>query len=288
MIMSKTKVSPLKNIMLPRLELQAAVLATRLTTFILSALKWQGTIHLWSDSQIVLCWINSSKKLTPFVSHRIAETTNSFAANKWHYCPSADNPADLLTRGITSQQLTLSKLWKHGPTWLTSRELWPIKSNESHPLDITAVLDNSQVNVAANDVGLHQIIILSDYSTLARVLRITAYVLRFVHNCRHPQTLLVGALSTTEQRKANLKWVLNTQQQVFSKEIANIRSKSKRSFLVRQLRLFIDSSGALRCGGGFIMRHFQNLQGFHIYCLLNIISLNLLFTPLTLHSFMLE
>ena len=145
MIMSKTKVSPLKKITLPRLELQAAVLATRLTTFILSALKWQGTIHLWSDSQIVLCWINSSKKLTPFVSHRIVEITNSFAANNWHYCPSADNPADLLTRGITSQQLTLSTLWKNGPTWLTSRELWPIQSNESHPLDITAVLATEEI-----------------------------------------------------------------------------------------------------------------------------------------------
>ena len=103
--------------------------------------------------------------------------------------------------------------------------------------------------MAANDVGLHQIITLSDYSTLARVLRIAAYVLRFVHNCRHPQTPLVGVLNTTEQPKANLKWVLNAQQQVFSKEIANIRSKSKQSSLVRQLSLFIDSSAALRCGG---------------------------------------
>ena len=100
-IMSKTKVSPLKNISLPRLQLQAAVLATRLTTFILVALKWQGTTHLWSDSQIVLCWINNSKKMTPFVSHRGVEITNSFAANKWHYCPSTDISADLPTRGIT-------------------------------------------------------------------------------------------------------------------------------------------------------------------------------------------
>ena len=54
LVMSKTKVSPLKSVTLPRLELQAAVLATRLTNFILSALNWQGTIYLWSDSQIVL------------------------------------------------------------------------------------------------------------------------------------------------------------------------------------------------------------------------------------------
>ena len=260
LVMSKTKVSPLKNVTLPRLELQAAVLATRLTNFILSVLNWQGTIYLWSDNQIVLHWINSSKKLAPFVSHRVNEITNSFAANKWNYCPSTDNPADLLTRGITSQQLILSTLWKHGPTWLTSRHLWPVQSlNETPPPNILAVLateeissdlsTTSQSNVTTNDVGLHQIIKLTDYHTLARVQRVTAYILRFVHNCRYPQTSVLGVLISAEQRKANLRWVLNTQQQVFSNEIANIKSKSRRSSLVRQLRLFIDSSGALRCGG---------------------------------------
>ena len=259
LVMYKTKVSPLKSVTLSTLELQAAVLGTGLTNFILSALKWQGTIYLWSDSQIVLCWINSSKKLTPFVSHRVNEITNSFAANKWNYCPSTDNPADLLTRGITSQQLTLSTLWKHGPTWLTSKQLWPIQSvNDTPPLNITAVLateeissatSTSQSNAVKKDVGLHQIITLSDYSSLVRVQRVTAYVLRFVHNCRHPQTSMLGVLSSAEQRKANLQWILNTQQQVFSHEIENIKSKSRRSSLVRQLRLFIDSSGALRCGG---------------------------------------
>ena len=102
LVMSKSRVSPLKTVFLPRLELMAAVLATRLTKFILSSVKCQCAVHLWSDSQIVLCWINSFKKLKPFVSHRIDEITSSFPESCWHYCPSADNPADLLTAGISS------------------------------------------------------------------------------------------------------------------------------------------------------------------------------------------
>ena len=112
LVMSKTRVSPLKPMSLPRLELMAAVIAIRLAKFILSSIKCQCNVHLWSDSQIVLHWINSCKKLTPFISHRINEITSAFPTTVWQYCPTSDNPADLLTRGITSQQLALSTLWK--------------------------------------------------------------------------------------------------------------------------------------------------------------------------------
>ncbi|MCY3927479.1 MAG: A17 family peptidase [Acidobacteria bacterium] len=71
-IMSKTRVAPLKQLTLPRLELMGAVLAARLSNFILRSFQHtqlHTSIHLWSDSQIVLHWINSKKKLKQFVSH---------------------------------------------------------------------------------------------------------------------------------------------------------------------------------------------------------------------------
>lgn len=40
-------------------------------------------------------------------------------------CPTADNPAVLLTCGINAQQLQSSHLWKHGPQWLLSKSQWP-------------------------------------------------------------------------------------------------------------------------------------------------------------------
>jgi hypothetical protein len=45
---------------------------------------------------------------------------------KWRYCPTKDNPADLLTRGIATSQFKSSSLWFHGPTWLTTPDNWPV------------------------------------------------------------------------------------------------------------------------------------------------------------------
>ena len=261
LVMSKTRVSPLKSVSLPRLELMAAVLAVRLAKFIISSIKCTCTIHLWSDSQIVLHWINSSKKLKPFVNTRVSEIASTFPASCWQYCPTFDNPADLLTRGITSQQLLLSTIWKHGPAWLTSKSHWPTWHpteviHSQHPETIAALTveeaettDSEMTNKSTPEHELHHILNISRCNSLTKLLSVSAYILRFIHNCKTPATKQVGTITPTEQQKANLLWIRSTQHQVFMNEINNIKSTSHRLPLVRQLRLFIDNHGTLRCGG---------------------------------------
>ena len=101
LVMSKSRVAPIKTVTLPKLELMAAVMATRLVQFVKSSLHLQTDdhIHMWTDSQIVLHWIHRPNNSNPFVSHRVAEIVEAFPANVWSYTPSSDNPADLLTRG---------------------------------------------------------------------------------------------------------------------------------------------------------------------------------------------
>ena len=97
-IMAKTRVASLKHCTLPRLELMAVLVAARLARFIISSLKLESApTYIWTDSQIVLYWVHSSKKLPQFVSHRVAEINQSTPAASWKYCPTNDNPADLLT-----------------------------------------------------------------------------------------------------------------------------------------------------------------------------------------------
>ena len=73
LIFSKSRVAPLKETSLPRLELLAVLIDTRSINFTQSL---QLKIHrktLWTDSQYVLHWLKSKKILTPFFQRRIDE-----------------------------------------------------------------------------------------------------------------------------------------------------------------------------------------------------------------------
>ncbi|XP_065911245.1 uncharacterized protein [Dysidea avara] len=76
-VIAKICVAPLSKLTLHKLELMAALVATRLTKFVTESLNSfypHTPVHLWSDSQIVLHWIGSQKKQKlQFVSHRIQE-----------------------------------------------------------------------------------------------------------------------------------------------------------------------------------------------------------------------
>ena len=119
MAMSKSRVAPLKKLTLPQLELMAAVVGARLASYLRNQLKITRTVY-WSDSQIVIHWLCSTKELKQFVKNRVIEIRKSTSNAIWNYCPSSDNPADLLTRGVRTDALIASEQWNNGPTWLTN------------------------------------------------------------------------------------------------------------------------------------------------------------------------
>jgi len=169
------------------------------------------------------------------------------------YCPSADNPADLLTRGISAQQLTSAAIWQQGPPWLKFHDHWPTwDPSEALLTQLQDDLDMPTHPIAVHcaqtkPTGISQIINIAKYSSLQRLLAVTAYVLRFT---QHLSNNTVRHLTPSELTRASMKWLQAIQQEVFSEEIANLQKQPQNRLpLVRQLRLFLDDSGLLRCGG---------------------------------------
>ena len=84
--MARICVAPLKKLTLPQLELMAALTGTRLADFIQNALKPRYSIlptRLWTDSQIVLHWLHSSKQLKQFIANRVQEIKKLFPSTVW-------------------------------------------------------------------------------------------------------------------------------------------------------------------------------------------------------------
>ena len=159
-VSAKSRVAPLKPLTIPRLELQAAVLAVRLAQSILheSRLQFENIIF-FSDSSIVISWIRSqAREFKPFVSARIAEIHSKSEPCQWRHISGELNVADEVSRGIPAQELT--ERWKHGPEFLQlSEEQWPKESlpttnqtKEDHaerrkPRTVLQVANRNQVEV---------------------------------------------------------------------------------------------------------------------------------------------
>ncbi|CAG2220764.1 unnamed protein product [Mytilus edulis] len=166
----------------------AALIGARLADHVKSVLHIED-ITFWSNSQIVLQWLSTSKQLKRFIRNRVTEIRKLTNTQEWRYCPTKDNPADLLTRGLSVSQFEKNTLWFNGPEWITDTSKWPSwKPNDTTVLLTSTDIEDSSTadNEIDNQQGIHQIVQITRYSTLSKLLRITAYLLRFIRNCRSP------------------------------------------------------------------------------------------------------
>jgi len=121
LLSANTRVAPLKQLTIPRLELMSArVLATLMTT-VIEALGPQfkiDCIKYWLDSKTALYWIYNSGEWKQFVQHRANEILSLTITDDGGHVAGKENTADLGSRGATARHLKDSKLWRQGPQWL--------------------------------------------------------------------------------------------------------------------------------------------------------------------------
>ena len=173
--------------------------------------------------------------------------------------PTDDNPADLLTRGISAQAYLGNQLWNAGPAWLPNREKWPTwefsqstlqmspEYADDKPTQTTTVWSLQLFEVP----GIHRVINATDYSTYLKHLRVTAYTCRFIDNCRRQvASRVTSSLTTIEIHDAEKRWLKSCQATQFQEKIASMQTNSRNSCLplVKQLGLYLDSDGIIRCG----------------------------------------
>ena len=160
-----------------------------------------------------------------------------------------------MTRGLPAKQLVNSTLWKHGPPWLSFPTEWStwnpseallVQANSVEESLSSASVHSTTISPPTN--GIHTLIDPSTYSSYSKLLDVTAYVLCFAHNSRQKLSKLKGPLTPSELSIVNIQWVSSG---CFPEEINSLRLKTHSSQppLVRQLRLYLDHTGLICCGG---------------------------------------
>ena len=252
LVTAKTKVTRLKPPTIPRLELEGAVLLTKLLTKTAAILNippedW----HAWTDSAIVLCWLSGKPaEWKTFVTNRISFILQATSPVMWKHVPTADNPADCASRGMMPKELLHHTLWWEGPAWL-SEDPVPIPRQPARGTLVMperraahALLTHSSI---ATEIGN----ISTNYHT---ILAVAAWCLRFYNRIKRgqpsPETrtrYLTGAeISAAEH------WLLReSQKRSYAKERQALMKKRKipSNSTLKALAPLMDDEEILRVGG---------------------------------------
>ena len=217
LLASKSRISK-RDTSIPRLELVSGHMAANMARNLCNALRgWPiNGVTVWMDSLVALFWINNSgKPWKVFVANRvkkIAQITDEVNIT-WKYCPTKMNLADLGSRGASIDKLH-NQEWFTGPEWLLSKENWPeqpeLKKNQATHQEYKV----TETVFLCEEKEADEWDELLDRSTYWRTLRVTAWILRFVSNCRlkaKKSQRTKGPLTTEEIVDARDKWVRRVQ-----------------------------------------------------------------------------
>ena len=260
LITSKTKVAPLKIITLPRLELMAALIGSRISLKIKKSFKDEKIkLYCWSDSAISLQWIkNTEVRWKTFIENRVQEIRENTDPVQWRHCPGSHNPADVSSRGTNATTLKSSSLWWGGPEWLQEPEnKWPQRVNLFDPNDDALEEKRAkQYTCLVADTNQIPVIEPMKYNHLCTLLRKIAYIRRFASNCHKKklnQPLILNKFLTAQELDEARTYCLKlVQKEHYTEEIERLKAEDciKRKSKISQLSPYLDEkTGLIRMRG---------------------------------------
>ena len=255
-IIAKSRLVPLKAPSLPQLELTALNVAAKLASYVLSTFHAElsiAEVYLWTDSKIAVDWTKSVNLSKNYVKQRVSNIRECCPYANIRHVAGSENPADLLSRGVSTQKYLKADQWLNGPQWLTQK--WPVMHTT-----VKSVACNESFNEDLSASVIFPIII-EKYSSFSKLLRVTAYVLKFIKILRgkamHSKCELdsrnndglATKLSSEELARAENVLTKYVQASAFPNVLKYLSNKEgKQPAIVNQLKLFT-CDGLIRSSG---------------------------------------
>ena len=281
LLLGTSRLAPIRQMTIPRLELSAAVIAVRMDRMLSRelTLEVQESVF-WSDSMIVLQYIHSrGKRFQTFVANRLSVIHDGSTPKQWRKVDSKGNPADDVSRGLSGVDMIYSDRWRQGPEFLWKDESsWP-----SNPVavpeiacDDKEVKNQSQCCAAdarceagdtekqdmpgtRQDLGAEDpmVRLFESYSCWHRLKKGVAWLLRCKNWLRAKKgadklpAVTADSLDPSELQVAETAIIRYVQQKCFKEEVKALRSRKPvvKKSPIYILEPFLDDEGIVRVGG---------------------------------------
>ncbi|KAG1929293.1 hypothetical protein F2P79_023066 [Pimephales promelas] len=254
LVMGKARVAPTKITTIPRLELSAAVVATRTSDLLRREMEIKDLQeYFWTDSKVVLGYINNDeRRFHVFVANRIQQIKSSTDPSQWQYVASDSNPADHASRGLNAKELVESN-WFTGPSFLWQKDLHKeeIKVEELNEDDPEIRRAHVHTTIANKERSLSDR--LQKFSDWKRVIRAIARLKRLAKEVKGLK-IRSNEVTALDERMDAEKFIFRAvQEEAFKDEIKALKQKGdvqrSKSTELHKLNPFMDSQDILRVGG---------------------------------------
>ena len=160
-------------------------------------------VFAWTDSTIVLIWLSGNpRRFKTFVGNRVFHIMQLIPPDRWNHVHTQDNPADCASQGLLPFELVDHKLWWNAPDWLrSSPSEWPTQPS----LPSVELPAEEQRDICLHVVSDTMVPVISptQFSSFLTLKRVTAWVRRFLDNCRRKkQDRLASLYFTTPELMA--------------------------------------------------------------------------------------
>ena len=260
LLISKNRLAPVKPVTIPRLELLAAVVASKLDCVV----KRELDVELlrstfWTDSMITLAYIQSdSRRFKTFIANRVSLIRENSTPDQWCHIVGNDNPADILSRGCNAS--VLPTVWFEGPRFLSDyKSSWSIQPSalpsliaESHELkqqkshvENTPCVFTGNVGTAVVEARQHPLdVLMQQYSSYYRLKKAVSWLIRFKLHLRGDSSNVGNPITVDEMKSADILIMQHVQSDVFRDEIVSL----KRGKTVRKSSRLFNMSPILKDG----------------------------------------